>query len=383
MKTDVHHLSTLEDWFTSEFEKALNDLDLRSTMGMTSLRAYGCTIGEFLGGNPALGTANPERVSLLREFVWNRLNNPTEPDGIRIFVKHEPHKSSKLQEGRHRLISAVSLVDAMTDRIMFGWVQRAAIDSLGTHPMALGWSPIGGGARWITELFRGKSTRGLDMTAWDWTVPGWLLLAMKDILKELAIGASDSWISWVDARWEALFRDAEFVFGDGQTIRQPGWGVMKSGCYLTILLNSMGQLVRHYLVLDRLGISLSPTFVVLGDDETIEDFPRFREYERETRALGFLLKDSELSSGDVHFAGFQFGQKIVPAYGDKHVFVMTHTPRDRLPDVLAAYQLLYADVDDWFLWIRMELARLSPASVRPRWDLQCILRGTTAGISRR
>lgn len=369
--------TTLEGFFSAEFDKALRELDMNSTMGMTSLRNYGSTIGEFLKGNPELGTACPDRVQTLKAFVWQRLNDPTSPDPIRVFVKQEPHKQSKLDEGRLRLISAVSLVDTMTDRIMFSWLSRKLLDNVGETPCMVGLSPVRGGHRWIYELFRGKNTRGLDMTAWDWTVPGWLFLALKDVVKSLALCAPAYWNDWVDVRWESLFKNAVFAFGDGTVVQQPTWGVMKSGCYLTIILNSFAQMIRHNLVLGVMNINPDSLITVfLGDDQTIEEFDRFSEYERITRSLGFLLKDSVVSTDEVHFIGFRFRRAgFIPEYAAKHVFRITHTPGDILGDVLSSYQILYAYLPSWFDWITRELVRVSPSRVLSVFEARMICSG--------
>lgn len=364
----------MREFFEIEFPKALLDLDLTSTVGLTSLRLYGSTVGEFLQGSPAEGTASAERIKMLEGYVWQRLSNPSESDVIRVFVKPEPHKISKLQEGRFRLISAVSLVDSMCDRIMFRWLQRTCLSTIGFNSCMVGLSPMRGGFRWYWEMFRGKRTRALDMTAWDWTVPGWLLVALKEVIKSLAVAHPEYWGSWVDSRWQTLFRNAVFGFADGSTVRQPSWGVMKSGCYLTLILNTFGQILRHFLVMERLKIDRNLSFVCCGDDQTIEDFPEFPQYEAETRSLGFLLKDSSVSTGAVHFIGFiMYQDRFEPEYKDKHAYIITHTPESRLCDILASYQYLYAFVPNWFRKIQLHLARMSPDRVITLREAQNVL----------
>lgn len=368
----------LEGWFEAYFARALKDLNPSSSVGMCSFRHYGNTVEEALGGNPRIeGDANPERVEMLKQMTYLRLRNISKSDPIRIFVKHEPHKLSKLEEERYRLISAVSLVDAMADRILFIWLSSAILDNAGTNSMAIGWSPMAGGYRWVMDTFRGgRGTRGLDMTAWDWTMPEWLILAIKDVIQELAVCAPEFWRNLVEARWESLFRDAWFCFGDGSVVQQPGWGLMKSGCFLTIIMNTLSQLVRHVLVCNSLGINWEIPRVFLGDDQTIEDFPMFGEYERETRRLGFLLKDSVVSVDRVHFAGFVMDREgAVPEYQDKHVYLITHTPDDQLAARLESYQVLYAHHSGFYEWVYWELARVSPALVIKRWQAKDIFAG--------
>lgn len=131
-----------------EFDEALKEVDHSSTMGLTFLRSYGQTVESFLEGNFSLGTANPERVEMLRAAVWYALNNPGSPDPIRMFIKQEPHKEAKLRVGRYRLISAVSFVDTMADRVMLRWLQNKAVANVGKTSCAVGASIRVEVARW-------------------------------------------------------------------------------------------------------------------------------------------------------------------------------------------------------------------------------------------
>lgn len=252
-----------------------------SSVGFCDMKYYGSTIGEALGWNcnDLNRRFDPGRVELLRRLTRHRMHHPEEKDNIFVFVKPEPHKLSKVAAGRLRLISAVSLVDTMVDRVMLRWLMETAMENICQTPVMLGWSPLRGGYLHMLDLFKGCKTRGLDKTAWDWTVSGWLLETVKEVIKELAVGANDFWLKWLDDRWEHLFCRAVFQFRDNTVVAQPGWGLMKSGCYLTILINSIGQLIYHAMALKRLSLPLDyRRFVAIGDDVTVEDFPEFEEY---------------------------------------------------------------------------------------------------------
>lgn len=346
------------------------DLDVTSSVGLSSMRRFGTTVGEALGYTGLAGDLRFElgRVAVFRQLVWHRFLDQT-PDPIRVFVKPEPHKEAKLDEGRLRLISAVGLTDAMLDRIMYGWLSRRVLSTVGQTPILIGWSPLGGGSRLLTRLFVGKKTRGLDKSAWDWSIRPEMILFLRDFIESLAVGAPDWWLSWHRKRWEKLFREAVLEFGDGMQVRQTHWGVMKSGCFLTIILNSIAQLAYHVLACFTLVLNpFDYSLVVIGDDETIEDFEQFAQYEKVIRDLGALLKDSEPSEV-IQFAGFLFydgvmGAYALPEYWRKHVFSITHAPEDKLVEMLRSYQLLYAFEPNFLKWIQMLLARVSPADVR-------------------
>nr|QKI29236.1 hypothetical protein 2 [Amygdalus persica sobemo-like virus] len=265
----------------------------------------------------------------------------------------------------------------MVDRVMFGWLMRAALQSVTDTPCLIGWSPVMRGYQYLLSRFSGP-TRGLDKTAWDWTVRGWMIQLTRDVIKELALCAPRWWLEWVDVRWEVLFRDAVFQFSDGEKVAQPGWGVMKSGCYLTILVNSIGQMLYHALAMRSIG--LNPTevpFVTIGDDVTLEDFPEFEAYERYILTHGALLKES-VPTEHIEFAGFVTEPgRCWPEYWQKHAFAVCHTVAEKLPELITGYRLLYAHEDRMEQWLTWVLSDVSPASVRMRranlmvWEAGC------------
>lgn len=367
-----------DGWFEREFDHAIGQLDMRSSVGMTTLRRYGTTVGQFLNVGPD-GSLDAVRVSLLRECVWYRMFTPESPDPIRMFIKREPHKQAKLDTNRFRLISAVSLVDTMCDRIMLGWLADKVLNNVGKTPVMVGWSPLGPGLDWLINKFRHVETRGLDMTAWDWTVPGWLLLDIKQLIKDLAVGAPLWWTTWLDLRWESLFRDAVFSFGDGTLVQQPGWGIMKSGCFMTIIINSLARLLLHNVVIKRLGLDRDVSKVVMGDDLTLSDFAEYSRYELATNQLGFGLKPSQVEE-HVSFAGWKmFGDyTALPEYEAKHVFRVTHAPDSVLAETLESYTRMYAFHQEWYDWLVTELMRVDPTRVHPRWILIRSFRGLSS-----
>lgn len=172
------------------------------------------TIGDALGWNGV--EFEKEKIDELRALVWQRMQMLKEipiSDNIRVFVKPEPHKQQKLEEGRYRLISAVSLIDTMVDRVLFGWLAKAALSTVGKTPCAVGWSPVKGGWRSVKHRF--KRTICLDKSAWDWTVQAWLIEAYHRFVNELALQAPAWWRECVHRRFTLLFRAAVFQFRDG------------------------------------------------------------------------------------------------------------------------------------------------------------------------
>lgn len=369
--------------FDREFDAALDELNPDSSVGLCSMAMYGSTIADAL--NIQLDSFrrvyDPDRIEILRSLSKARFLDPSSADPIKVFVKPEPHKLSKIAEGRYRLISAVSLVDTMVDRVMFRWLAKAIMATVGQTPVMIGWSPLRGGYRYLLEKFRGKKTRGLDKTAWDWTVPEWLIKDCLQVIFSLAEMPNPRWTEWALLRWQALFRDAIFQFSDGTVVKQPGWGVMKSGCYLTIIINSIGQLIHHAIALRRLNKHpKSLAFVTIGDDVTVEDFEQFPEYERIILENGALLKPSE-PTAHIEFAGFVYSEeggvsRAWPEYWQKHLFAASHTGPETLEALLESYMILYAHEPNFGEWVRWVLAKINATRLSDRrvcraiWDFE-------------
>lgn len=283
-------------------------------------------------------------------------------DPIFTFVKPEPHKTSKIAEGRLRLISAVSLVDAMVDRVLFGWLANACLKNVGRTPCFVGWTPAKGGWRVIPAMFRRGRNLCLDKSAWDWTVPGWLVSMWLSLIKHLALDPPQWWISMAEARFRLLFEKPLYRFQDGFEIRQSGIGVMKSGCFLTILLNSVSQVLLHVLAAIQLGFDVRKALPATLGDDTVQDVTDFDvdAYVDVLRQFGVKIKSVDVRS-DVEFAGFQYtSDKCVPAYNKKHLYKLEFA--QHLDQTLEAMQMLYAHDPQYYTFYR-EVAKKTAPSV--------------------
>lgn len=294
------------------------------------------------------GSYKLENLRLVRESVYYRYNKVIlgldVSDPLKVFVKQEPHKASKLQDGRYRLIMSVSLVDALIDRILFMKLMHKVVRNFHNTRIMIGWSPVQGGYRLIDEFFGDSPTISIDKKAWDWTVPVWLLMAVKNVIKRLAVDPPDWWCKAVDSRFAALFINPTFVFPDFTKGKQPSPGVMKSGCYLTIFINSVAQMILHYLAVSNLGLPIESLddFIFMGDDSLQKLFPQYPEYIKYLESLGFTM-EYEIHEDRSEFAGFTYKLDYKPAYRDKHLFMLSYLTFDREVAVstLMNYQLLY------------------------------------------
>lgn len=331
------------------------DVDLDSVPGICSLSRLGTTNRQVFGSDGE--NYSVDRLRLVRLAVRDRYEAVTsglyEADPLKVFIKQEPHKASKIAEGRYRLIMSVSLVDALVDRILFMKLMWQVVSKFTETKIMIGWNPGSGGYRLMESLFGKQLTMSIDRKAWDWTVKPWLLDAVCDVICQLAVNAPSWWKTAVRVRFSMLFEKPVFVFPDGSYGYQPMAGVMKSGCYLTIFINSVCQLILHRMSLIKL--SLDPmTFVCLGDDTLQAYFDRWEEYVAYQESLGFRVEVEMGRPGEMEFAGFVFGKGYVPAYRQKHLFMLEHLTTD--PDVasmtLFNYQVLYYFVPEMKEYIR-------------------------------
>lgn len=191
------------------FDVCLPDIDLGSVPGHCEMARYGSVNSMCLGYDYRTGTFDRERVVFFKEIVKQKmsllLQHPVS-DPLRVFVKKEPHKIAKVQQGRFRLISAVSLVDAMIDRILFKRFKTKISESYVDTGIMIGWTPLQGGYRHISALFTKETTKLMaDRSSWDWTFPEWLAKACMDLVLMLCVESPPWWRTVVVNRFQSLF----------------------------------------------------------------------------------------------------------------------------------------------------------------------------------
>lgn len=363
------------------FFPAVMDVDLRSVPGECYLQRLGSTNKEVFGVK-SNGDFSLENLIIVREGVRSRFNDVISgvvcADPLRVFVKQEPHKMSKIEEGRLRLIMSVSLIDSLVDRILFMRLMCMVVDKFADSKILIGWSPVKGGYRLIENLFQGRSV-SIDKKAWDWSVPHWLLEIVKRVIIDLAVDAPMWWRNAVEARFRCLFVHPLFVFKDGAVGEQAKPGIMKSGCYLTILINSLGQLILHEMAISRLNLDrrLTEPIVVMGDDSLQKWFDGVTQYVEYLQSLGFRL-EVQTHDDEPEFAGFTYKKGYRPAYRQKHYFALSHldTNREVALSTLKNYQVLYY-FDDEMRTLLRGMARIlrMPEAVVDKDTLRAIAQG--------
>lgn len=255
------------------------------------------------------------------------------------------------------MISAVSFDDTMVDRIVFGWLAKSVLDNIGRTKVCVGWVPLFGAWRHFRENF-GDKILAVDKTAWDWTVQAWMIEALRQLVLRLAVNAPPWLVRLINKRFNLLFKDCVYQFQDGSQIKQGEVGIMKSGCFLTIILNSFSQLLLHVVAIERMGV-LDPGLPYSLGDDTVQEVGDLdvERYVSELKALGSIPKPEILDH--VEFAGFSITRtSCIPVYRAKHLFKLEYT--SNLVDYLRDMQMLYANCDEgyaFFSTIALKLAR--------------------------
>lgn len=280
---------------------------------------------EVVDGKPS-NTALERAWYMVQQRLEQRISDP-----IRLFIKPEPLTSKKLKDFRYRLISSVSIIDQLIDSMLFTEFNDAIIRNCDKTPVKAGWTPYMGGWKQVPM----KGFVSTDKFGWDWTVQPWLIQESFEIIVALCENMTPIYEELMWHRVSELFKNPIFVTSGGLLLRQENPGVMKSGCKVTITLNSLMQLVLQYRVAVEVEEKLDFLWA-MGDDViqskmSKEYFDKLSEY--------CIVK--EISS-HVEFAGYRFnGYGIQPLYPNKHAFMIQHQEEKYHEETANAYILMY------------------------------------------
>jgi hypothetical protein len=187
-------------------------------------------------------------------------------DPIRLHIKNEPHKITKVRQGRLRLICPVSIVDQLIERSFAMPTNRAEITNFDLLPSKAGISLNDSEqmSRLSKRLFARRADEkcglfGNDMSGWDWSVQGYMLHLEADFRTILCSAELGSHLHVVWKNIMHAMSNSVFVFGDGMMVSSERAGVMKSGSYLTSSSNSH---IRACLAFHLGAIDC----IVMGDD---------------------------------------------------------------------------------------------------------------------
>lgn len=333
-----------EGWDSrAAFDKVLLDLDKTSSPGYPLLREA-TTVGQWLRWEfDRPNATQAERLwCMVRQVLGGTYHHI-----FRAFVKDEPHKKAKADEGRWRLIIASSLPVLVVWRMAFGTLNDLLNESVYSTPSMHGLVLCYGGWRRFLALCRLRNLKvARDLSGWDVNSPGWVFRADLELRKRLCDNPTPYWESVVDMLYRDTFEESEILFSNGLVYKQKFSGFMKSGCFNTISTNSIAMYLMHVVACVRSRIKIGVLYAV-GDDTIQEPFPDC--YLDELEKLGCRVK--EVVDG-VEFVGTDFRNSAPePMYFAKHVVNVCIT--EEVEDTIDSYCRLYAHSPKLAFWKRL------------------------------
>lgn len=207
-------------------------------------------------------------------------------DPVRIFIKNEPHKLSKLAIDNLRIIGSMTIVDEIVARILFGRQNTTDI----THWMDIPSKPgIGLSSDQQMHDFVKKSNlerkwKYSDQTEFDWRHKPWIFEYELQIRERLC-KPPPLWSRIARNHYYCIMNKL-FVTSDGSIYQQKIPGVMPSGWYNTSSTNS-----RIRFLLAKIIKALDAQ--TMGDDCMEETEMLAEEAQRAYAELGYILKNFE------------------------------------------------------------------------------------------
>ncbi|APG75737.1 hypothetical protein 2 [Beihai sobemo-like virus 17] len=322
--------------------------------------SLGSTNEVVFGYLPGFGYQG-DRVNDLYHAVLNRFKQlETAPamDPIFPFIKQEPHKKTKLEEGRVRIISGVSATDQIVADLLFMPELQSQMQNTLYNGIAIGWAPnVPSGIVAFNEVTEGFDTCA-DKSSWDWTVVLWMVNFACQFFVSRATGCHEVLKNHI----LAMLGPKKFKFRGG-VFRTEHPGVMPSGWKVTILLNSLWQKACHIMC----G---SPGKILSMGDDTIQE-PVQDSYWDKMAKLGPKIKEIR-KDGVKEFCGVTIDKNgYYPVYTAKHSYVLHHLKPAVAIDTLRSYQTLYAYCPKQLSAIRRWLRELGRAdAILPDDDLR-------------
>ncbi|QGY99242.1 P1-P2 fusion protein [Groundnut rosette assistor virus] len=281
--------------FLVAFQEAVSSLELDAGVGVPYIALGKPTHRSFVEDPtwlPVLARLTFARLQKIAEARFEEMT-PVELvqhglcDPIRLFVKGEPHKQAKLDEGRYRLIMSVSLVDQLVARVLFQDQNKREIKlwrsipskpgfGLSTDEQVLSFTEslahrVGVPA---TELITewNKFLVPTDCSGFDWSVADWMLEDDMEVRNRLTMGLNPLLVR-LRAGWLKCIANSVLCTSDGHLLSQTVPGVQKSGSYNTSSSNSRIRVMCAF----HCGASWA---VAMGDDALESVDSNLAEYKK-------------------------------------------------------------------------------------------------------
>lgn len=235
-------------------------------------------------------------------------------DPVRLFVKNEPHSEAKLAQGKYRLISSVSVVDELVERVLNGALNNAEILNCNHIWAKPGMGLHDEGLQALWESLGGKLRASTDMSNWDWSVSGFEL-GVDALVRGESMRAPEPWRRALLNR-ARLLAISPFVTSGGRVYVPTIPGIQKSGSYNTSSTNS------RIRILCALAIGAAEC-AAMGDDAV--ETPVV-DAQRKYSALGHVCKAYDVYEKGFEFCSHRFEDwEGYPVHPGKTLYRLAHT----------------------------------------------------------
>nr|WNK15285.1 MAG: RNA-dependent RNA polymerase [Polerovirus monocotyledonae 1] len=321
------------DGFQDDFKEAVLSLQLEAGVGVPYI-CYGLP-------NLRGWVEDPQLLPVIAQLTFNRLQRMLNVsfeemtpeqlvqndlcDPIRVFVKGEPHKQSKLDEGRYRLIMSVSMIDQLVARVLFQNQNKREIALWRAIPSKPGFglstdeqttefvdclsSVVGREPADLIANWR-DLVLPTDCSGFDWSVAQWMLEDDIEVRNRLTINLNEATKRLRNA-WLKCIGNSVLSLSNGMLLAQSLPGIQKSGSYNTSSTNSRIRVMAAYHV----GADWA---MAMGDDCLESPNSNLSEYKN----LGFKVEASEKLEFCSHI--FETPKRAIPVNVNKMLYRLIH-----------------------------------------------------------
>jgi len=218
-----------------------------------------------------------------------------------------------------RPVTGMPLHKTLKNNCVFSSFANVLVEKWKESPVKYAFNPQrAGDIRHLASIFEGRQVVESDKSNWDYNYFPYLFEISSKVTQNLAVRPD----GMTEEEFEAFKRDVQSCYDEvvehavyrctnGNLFKPETPGCMKSGWFMTIAANSIGQLALHVLTMLRMGHSaeqiLSRDYaIVVGGDDVLQTFPKTfstEDYRQKLSELGFVVSDFKIHK---QFNGCEF-----------------------------------------------------------------------------
>lgn len=227
--------------------------------------------------------------------------------------------------------------------MLFGSWAQDEVSAFTKTTQKAGWSVLPEGWTYLLSIMPDeRKCLGIDKSAWDWTIPVWCINMYLAVKETQQMGWTKEYRTLVHSRFNQVFGSGFIIrLDNGARFRLVSPGIMKSGFYLTMSINSASQFFQHSLACKRTGLNPGVLWS-LGDDNLSYvnfSFEQRNDYLDQLSKTGCIVKYAiarrEFAGVKVNYTG------VEPLWFDKHKFVLAHKSVGEIADYVSDLALFY------------------------------------------